>query len=55
MSAYYNPQHQHKKDNYFTEISLNVFISLHKYFSNDPKVKIQSLRGIGFEVDFPTS
>ncbi|WP_284464004.1 response regulator transcription factor [Chryseobacterium sp.] len=43
-------------NDYFTGRSLDVFISrLRKYFSNDPEVKIQSLRGIGFEVDFPTS
>jgi hypothetical protein len=33
-----------------------VFISrLRKYFNSDPQIKIQSLRGIGFEVDFPTN
>lgn len=42
-------------NDYFTGRSLDVFISrLRKYFNNDPKVKIQSLRGIGFEIDFPT-
>lgn len=42
-------------NDYFTGRSLDVFISrLRKYFSNDTEVKIQSLRGIGFEVDFPT-
>lgn len=42
-------------NDYFTGRSLDVFISrLRKYFSHDPEVKIQSLRGIGFEVDFPT-
>ncbi len=41
-------------NDYFTGRSLDVFISrLRKYFSNDPEVKIQSLRGIGFEIDFP--
>ncbi|KMQ66069.1 transcriptional regulator [Chryseobacterium angstadtii] len=41
-------------NDYFTGRSLDVFISrLRKYFLNDPAVKIQSLRGIGFEVDFP--
>ncbi|MCT2408103.1 response regulator transcription factor [Chryseobacterium antibioticum] len=41
-------------NDYFTGRSLDVFISrLRKYFINDPAVKIQSLRGIGFEVDFP--
>lgn len=43
-------------NDYFTGRSLDVFISrLRKYFMNDPKIKIQSLRGIGFEVDFPVS
>lgn len=43
-------------NDYFTGRSLDVFISrLRKYFSNDSEVKIQSLRGIGFEVDFPTN
>ncbi|MGE8554321.1 MAG: response regulator transcription factor [Chryseobacterium jejuense] len=43
-------------NDYFTGRSLDVFISrLRKYFSNDPEVKIQSLRGIGFEIDFPTN
>lgn len=43
-------------NDYFTGRSLDVFISrLRKYFSNDSEVKIQSLRGIGFEVDFPIS
>ncbi|MGE8525459.1 response regulator transcription factor [Chryseobacterium rhizosphaerae] len=42
-------------NDYFTGRSLDVFISrLRKYFSHDQEVKIQSLRGIGFEVDFPT-
>ncbi|WP_353150251.1 response regulator transcription factor [Chryseobacterium sp.] len=41
-------------NDYFTGRSLDVFISrLRKYFSDDPQIKIQSLRGIGFEVDFP--
>ncbi len=41
-------------NDYFTGRSLDVFISrIRKYFSHDPEVKIQSLRGIGFEVDFP--
>ncbi|MBV8326086.1 response regulator transcription factor [Chryseobacterium sp.] len=43
-------------NDYFTGRSLDVFISrLRKYFSHDPEIKIQSLRGIGFEVDFPNS
>lgn len=41
-------------NDYFTGRSLDVFISrLRKYFNCDPQIKIQSLRGIGFEVDFP--
>lgn len=41
-------------NDYFTGRSLDVFISrLRKYFIHDPQIKIQSLRGIGFEVDFP--
>lgn len=43
-------------NDYFTGRSLDVFISrLRKYFISDPQIKIQSLRGIGFEVDFPTN
>lgn len=43
-------------NDYFTGRSLDVFISrLRKYFINDPEIKIQSLRGIGFEIDFPTN
>ncbi|PIF43198.1 DNA-binding response OmpR family regulator [Chryseobacterium sp. 52] len=42
-------------NDYFTGRSLDVFISrLRKYFIHDPEIKIQSLRGIGFEIDFPT-
>lgn len=41
-------------NDYFTGRSLDVFISrLRKYFQYDPEIKIQSLRGIGFEIDFP--
>jgi DNA-binding response OmpR family regulator len=41
-------------NDYFTGRSLDVFISrLRKYFIEDPKIKIQSLRGVGFEIDFP--
>lgn len=43
-------------NDYFTGRSLDVFISrIRKYFINDPQIKIQSLRGIGFEIDFPTT
>lgn len=45
-----------ENNDYFTGRSLDVFISrLRKYFIHDPKIKIQSLRGIGFEVDFPVN
>ncbi|MBK1894199.1 response regulator transcription factor [Chryseobacterium paridis] len=41
-------------NDYFSGRSLDVFISrLRKYFSDDSQIKIQSLRGIGFEIDFP--
>jgi DNA-binding response OmpR family regulator len=41
-------------NDYFTGRSLDVFISrLRKYFQFDEGIKIQSLRGIGFQVDFP--
>lgn len=40
-------------NDYFTGRSLDVFISrLRKYLINDPKIKIQSVRGIGFEIEF---
>lgn len=43
-------------NDYFTGRSLDVFISrLRKYLIHDPQIKIQSLRGIGFEVDFPVN
>jgi len=42
-------------NDYFTGRSLDVFISrIRKYFRYDTKIKIQSVRGIGFEIDFPT-
>lgn len=48
--------HLWETNDYFTGRSLDVFISrLRKYFNSDPQIKIQSLRGIGFEVDFPTN
>jgi len=41
-------------NDYFTGRSLDVFISrLRKYFQHDPEIKILSLRGIGFEINFP--
>ncbi len=43
-------------NDYFTGRSLDVFISrLRKYFIHDPEIKIQSLRGIGFEIYFPAN
>lgn len=42
-------------NDYFTGRSLDVFISrLRKYFVHDAHIKIQSVRGIGFEIDFGT-
>lgn len=41
-------------NDYFTGRSLDVFISrLRKYFQFDEGIKIQSLRGIGFQINFP--
>lgn len=41
-------------NDYFTGRSMDVFISrLRKYLSQDSRIKIESLRGLGFEVDFP--
>jgi len=41
-------------NDYFSGRSLDVFISrLRKYFQHDERIKIQSLRGIGFQLDFP--
>lgn len=41
-------------NDYFTGRSMDVFISrLRKYLSQDPLIKIESIRGIGFEVNFP--
>lgn len=42
-------------NDYFTGRSLDVFISrIRKYFRYDEQIKIQSIRGVGFEIDFPT-
>lgn len=42
-------------NDYFSGRSLDVFISrLRKYFIHDSNIKILSIRGIGFEIDFPT-
>lgn len=39
---------------YFSGRSLDVFISrLRKYFADDDSIKITSIRGVGFEIDFP--
>lgn len=39
---------------YFSGRSLDVFISrLRKYFVYDDSIKITSIRGVGFELDFP--
>lgn len=47
-------QHVWKNTDYFTGRSMDVFISrLRKYFQNDDRIKIQSIRGVGFHVVFP--
>ncbi len=39
---------------YFTGRSMDVFISrLRKYFQYDGRIKIQSVRGVGFQISFP--
>lgn len=41
-------------NDYFTGRSMDVFISrLRKYFAQDSTIKIESIRGIGFQVEFP--
>jgi len=41
-------------NDYFTGRSMDVFISrLRKYLSQDPHIKIESIRSIGFEINFP--
>lgn len=46
--------HLWETNDYFTGRSLDVFISkLRKYLSDDPGIKILSVRGIGFEINFP--
>jgi len=41
-------------NDYFTGRSLDVFISkLRKYLKDDPDISILSVRGIGFEINFP--
>lgn len=45
-----------KDTDYFSGRSLDVFISrLRKYFIHDERVSISSIRGIGFELEFPIS
>lgn len=47
--------HLWETNDYFTGRSLDVFISkLRKHFIHDPIIKISSVRGVGFEVDFGT-
>jgi len=43
-----------KTNDYFTGRSLDVFISkIRKYFRYDTSIKILSIRGVGFELEFP--
>jgi len=43
-----------KTNDYFTGRSLDVFISkIRKYFRHDTTIKILSVRGVGFELEFP--
>ncbi|WP_300672299.1 response regulator transcription factor [Soonwooa sp.] len=43
-----------ENSDYFSGRSLDVFISrLRKYFVHDSRIKIISIRGVGFELDFP--
>lgn len=43
-----------ENSDYFSGRSLDVFISrLRKYFLHDTRISIASIRGIGFEIDFP--
>ena len=42
-----------ENSDYFTGRSMDVFISrLRKYLAKDPSLKIESVRGVGFWVDF---
>lgn len=44
-----------ENNDYFSGRSMDVFISkLRKYLSLDPRIKIESIRGVGFDVSFPT-
>lgn len=41
-------------NDYFTGRSMDVFISrIRKYLSSDPTIIIESIRGVGFEINFP--
>lgn len=41
-------------NDYFAGRSMDVFISrLRKYFQFDDRIKIQSIRGVGFQISFP--
>jgi len=43
-----------KTNDYFTGRSLDVYISkVRKYFRHDESIKIISIRGVGFELEFP--
>lgn len=43
-----------KTSDYFIGRSMDVFISrLRKYFQHDERIKIQSIRGVGFQINFP--
>ncbi len=47
-------KHVWKSSDYFTGRSMDVFISrLRKYFQYDERIRIQSVRGVGFQVYFP--
>ncbi|MNR39329.1 hypothetical protein D3C85_1575320 [compost metagenome] len=42
------------ENDYFLGRSLDVFMTrLRKYFKEDERIKFDSVRGIGFKVDFP--
>jgi len=42
------------KDDYFLGRSLDVFMTrLRKYFQHDPRISFDSIRGIGFKIEFP--
>lgn len=42
------------KDDYFLGRSLDVFMTrLRKYFQHDPRISFDSIRGVGFKIEFP--